>query len=93
VLTELKLQMTKATFDTWLRGSELQWHGGRAFLVLRNAYAVEWVEHRMMPVIRRTLDVMAGREIPLHPVTADDLEQIVAYLAQTAVAETPPPPD
>jgi hypothetical protein len=55
-LAELQLQMTQATFDTWLKGSELVRCEGETFVVeVANTYAKDWLEHRLLPVITRTL--------------------------------------
>jgi chromosomal replication initiator protein len=61
VLGELQLQMTRATFDTWLRGSRVVSCEDDTFVVhVRHAYAVDWLENRLLPVIRRTLVRHAG---------------------------------
>ncbi|MEJ2210424.1 MAG: DnaA N-terminal domain-containing protein, partial [Anaerolineae bacterium] len=55
-LGELQLQMTRATFDTWLRGSRVIGHEDDVFTVhVRHAYAVDWLQNRLLPVIQRTL--------------------------------------
>ena len=67
-LDELALQMTRATFDTWLRGSwvieaaalgdggPVQWVIG-----VRHQYAVDWLNKRLDGVIVRTLQRVSGR--------------------------------
>ena len=60
-LGELQLQMTRATFDTWLRGSRVISCEGNTFTVyVRHAYAVAWLQNRLLPLIRRTLRRHAG---------------------------------
>jgi hypothetical protein len=55
-LEELKLQMTRATFDTWLRGSKVvEARDGRLIIAVRHAYAVDWLQSRLLPVIERTV--------------------------------------
>jgi DNA-binding transcriptional ArsR family regulator len=55
-LNELQLQMTRATFDTWLRGSQVVQAGeGYLTIAVRHAYAVDWLQNRLMPVIQRTV--------------------------------------
>jgi chromosomal replication initiator protein len=62
-LGELQLQMTRATFDTWLRGSQVIEHQDDQFTVhVRHAYAVDWLQNRLLPVIQRTLRRRAGPE-------------------------------
>lgn len=53
---ELALQMTKATFDTWLRSALLlSVDDGRATLGVRHAYAADWLKNRLDRVIKNTL--------------------------------------
>jgi chromosomal replication initiator protein len=55
-LGELQLQMTRATYDTWLRGSRVIACEGDTFVVhVRHAYAVDWLQNRLLRVIERTL--------------------------------------
>jgi len=55
-LEELKLQMTNATFDTWLRGSEVIAAGvGCLTIRVRHPHAVDWLQNRLLPVIERTV--------------------------------------
>jgi chromosomal replication initiator protein len=62
-LGELQLQMTRATFDTWLRGSQVIGFEDNLFTVyVRHAYAVDWLQNRLLPVIQRTLQRRAGSE-------------------------------
>lgn len=65
-LGELKQQMTKATFNTWLVDSHVVPEASSpAFLIVavRNQYAYEWLTHRLQPVIARTLAGIAGYEV------------------------------
>ncbi len=60
-LGELQLQMTRATYDTWLRGSRVISCDGNIFTIfVRHAYAVDWLQSRLLAVIRRTLRRHAG---------------------------------
>jgi len=55
-LGELQLQMTQATFDTWLRNSRLLKHEDRTFVVgVESGYAKDWLEKRLLSTIKRTL--------------------------------------
>ncbi len=63
-LGELQLQMTQATFDTWLRDSRLLKYKDGAFVVgVKNGYAKDWLEHRLLPTIKRTLVRLAGQTV------------------------------
>jgi chromosomal replication initiator protein len=61
-LGELQLQMTQATFDTWLRDSRfLKFEDGSFVVGVKNGYAKDWLEHRLLPTIKRTLVRLTGR--------------------------------
>jgi chromosomal replication initiator protein len=63
-LGELQLQMTRATYDTWLRGSRVIASEGNTFRVyVRHAYAVDWLQNRLLRVIERTLCRHAGPKV------------------------------
>jgi chromosomal replication initiator protein len=61
-LGELQLQMTQATFDTWLRGAKfIRYEDGSFVVGVKNGYAKDWLEHRLLPTIKRTLCRLAGQ--------------------------------
>jgi DNA-binding MarR family transcriptional regulator len=65
-LEELKLQMTKAAFDTWLRGSQVVEAGdGCLTVAVRHIHAVDWLQNRLLPVIERTVARHADGEIKI----------------------------
>lgn len=61
-LGELELQMTKATFNTWLKDTCLLRHKDNLYVIgVRNAYAKDWLENRLRDTILRTLSaIVAG---------------------------------
>lgn len=62
-LTELQLQMTKATFDTWVKPAfAIAYDRERAELVIgvRNPYAKQWLENRLYGMIERTVRHVVG---------------------------------
>lgn len=66
VLDELRMQMTRATFDTWLGGSQVVGVEGEGMVVLvRDAYAEEWLRARWLHPIQRTLRGIVGRAVPV----------------------------
>lgn len=67
-LGELELQMTRATFDTWLRDTRCLGTESDNILVIsvKNGYAVAWLQNRLYPLIRRTLYRLAGAELDVH---------------------------
>jgi chromosomal replication initiator protein len=61
-LGELQLQMTKATFDTWVKPTfALAYEEGTLVVGVRNAYAKQWLENRLYGMIQRTLNHILGR--------------------------------
>ncbi len=78
-LGELQLQMTKATFDTWVKPTfALSYDAERAILVVgvRNAYAKQWLENRLYNMIERTLNHVLGHAAEIRFVlkTREDAE-------------------
>ena len=75
------LQMTQATFDTWLRGARfLKYEDGSFVVGVKNGYAKDWLEHRLLPTIKRTLCRLAGRTADVRFVIWDDRPQDEAPL-------------
>lgn len=63
-LGELELQMTKATFNTWLKDARLLTCDGDEYVIgVRNDYAKDWLENRLQDTIVRTLSTIAGRPL------------------------------
>jgi chromosomal replication initiator protein len=80
-LGELELQMTRATFDTWLKDSRLLSYEEGEFVVgVRNDYAKDWLENRLKDTILRTLTSILGEEAQVRFVVWSD--ELIA----------PPPP-
>lgn len=66
VLGDLRNQMTKATFNNWLGDSSvLMSASSPVFLivVVRNAYAWEWLTYRLRPVVARTVVSLAEGKV------------------------------
>lgn len=56
VLTELALQMTRQTYDTWFKGSQLIAVDNSTWTVrVKHPQAVEWINGRLMPVVERSM--------------------------------------
>ena len=63
-LAELALQLPQATFESWLRGTELVAADGSEYTVgLPNAQAKDWVENRLAHTLRRTLASRLGSPV------------------------------
>ncbi|RMG92129.1 MAG: chromosomal replication initiator protein DnaA [Chloroflexi bacterium] len=80
-LGQLELQMTKATFNTWLKGARLLACENDEFVIgVRNDYAKDWLENRLNTIIVRTLSAIIGRPVTVRFVVWSD--ELIA----------PPPP-
>lgn len=80
-LGELELQMTKATFNTWLKDAQLLACDDGEFIVgVRNDYAKDWLENRLNETIVRTLSTIAGNQVS------------VRFVVWSDALITPPPP-
>jgi hypothetical protein len=65
-LDELRVQMTRATFDQWLRGSTVVAEASTPLsltVAVRNRYAQAWLTHRLHGVIVRALATVAGCQV------------------------------
>ena len=63
-LGELQLQMTKATFDTWVRNTRLVSCQDGVFVIgAQNEFTRDWLENRLLTTVERTLVGIVG-----HPV-------------------------
>jgi chromosomal replication initiator protein len=64
VLGQLQLEMTKATFDTWVRDTWLLTQEDGTFVIgVPNAYAKDWLENRLLSTVKRTLTGIVGRSV------------------------------
>jgi chromosomal replication initiator protein len=64
VLTQLQLQMTRATFDTWLKDTyPISQYNGTLVIGTKNDFAKDWLENRLSNTINRTVTNVAGRRL------------------------------
>ncbi len=63
-LGELQLQMTKATFDTWVKQTRvLAYEDGTFIIGVQNGYAKDWLENRLLGTVKRTLAGIVNRSV------------------------------
>ncbi len=63
-LGELQLQMTKATFNTWVKNtSVVSYEDGTFIIGVQNAYVKDWLENRLLTTIKRTLIGLVGHTV------------------------------
>jgi chromosomal replication initiator protein len=69
-LGQLQMQMTQATYDTWVKDTRLVSKDAHKLVIgTKSAYAKDWLENRLVKTINRTVAGLLG-----HPV---DLEFVV----------------
>jgi chromosomal replication initiator protein len=98
-LGELQLQMTQATFDTWLRDSRLlKYEDGTFVIGVKNGYAKDWLEHRLLATVKRTLARLTGRTVAVKFVVwseetqqEDDVSLLVPPASVSARTSGPAP--
>ncbi len=72
-LGELELQMTKATFNTWLKDARLLANEENEYVIgVRNDYAKDWLENRLHDTILRTLSAITRIEAKIRFVVWSD---------------------
>ena len=72
-LGELELQMTKATFNTWLKDTSLVNCEDNTYIIgVRNAYAKDWLENRLCDTILRTLSAILGQHVNIRFIVSVD---------------------
>lgn len=71
-LGELQLQMTRATFDTWVRPTRaIAFQDGSMLVGVHSPYAKEWLEHRLNTTIQRTVTGIVGQSVEVRYVVKD----------------------
>jgi hypothetical protein len=85
-LRELQLQLTKATFDTWVKNTRAISHKSGLFVIgVHDALARDWLEDRLLTTVERTMVGIVG-----HPVQVEFAllkESTPLRQAQDAAAE------
>jgi chromosomal replication initiator protein len=64
VLSQLQMEMPKASFDTWVRDARMvAYEDGLFTVAVRNAYARDWLDTRMTSTVSHVLEGMMNREV------------------------------
>ena len=64
VLGELQLQMSKPTFDTWVRSTKVwSYEDGHFIVAAPSAYNKDWLETKLSSSIKRSLTGIMGRSV------------------------------
>jgi len=86
VLGQLQLEMPRASFDTWVRDTRpVVYEAGVMTVAVRNAYARDWLENRLLSSVSRLLAGILEQVVEVRFVVASetDLAEV-----ETASAET-----
>jgi chromosomal replication initiator protein len=86
-LGQLQLQMTRATFDTWLKDTRIvELTDNQMIIGTKNSYAKDWLENRLFNTINRTVADVLGHAVVLEfvvekeqasdPTIPSDLQQM-----------------
>ncbi len=71
VLGQLQMEMSHASFDTWVRNtSPLSYENGVMKIAVPNAYARDWLENRLTSTVSRMLIGMMNRTVSVEFVVA-----------------------
>jgi chromosomal replication initiator protein len=72
-LGELELQMTKATFNTWLKDARLLTCENDEYVIgVPNDYAKDWLDNRLSETIVRTLSTVAAKAVSVRFIVWSD---------------------
>jgi len=64
LISQLQMEMSKATFDTWVRSSEFIKYEKQEFTIgVHNAYARDWLESRLSSTVNRILTGMMNEPV------------------------------
>jgi hypothetical protein len=77
-LGELQLQMTKATFETWIKRTQvLGCEDGTYTIGVQNGFARDWLEQRLRSMIEHTLASIVGQPVAVEfQVMAREVEPV-----------------
>lgn len=75
-LGQLQTQMTRATFDTWVKGTWLvSRDNGRMVVGTKNSFAKDWLENRLYDTIQRTVTGIVGQPVDIQVVIDEPHEK------------------
>jgi len=70
------MEMPRASFDTWVRDTRfLDWGDGNYSVGVRNEYARDWLENRLVSTVDRLLAGMLNQSVSVHFVVDNQTEE------------------
>ena len=92
-LTELQRQMAALTFDQWLlRSRAVDFDGDTLVVEVASEPAVSWLESRLRPTVERTVGRVAGQDLGVRLVVADQTAAPARARRQVPDRVEPPEP-
>jgi chromosomal replication initiator protein len=98
-LGQLQMEMPKASFDTWVRDTQIDsYEDGLFTIAVRNAYARDWLESRLSSMVTRLLMGIMNRTVEVafivksNNAAEENCDSMMAAQTETntVVEETPP---
>ncbi|HID65054.1 MAG TPA: hypothetical protein EYP49_20235 [Anaerolineae bacterium] len=90
-LGELQLQMTKATFDTWVKNTRAISHEGGIFVIgVHDALARDWLENRLLTTVERTLVGIIGHPVEVEFAVLKESTSAESRGQRSATSSAPP---
>lgn len=66
-LDQLQFQLTNATFNTWVKNAQLVQYQNNTYTIgVKNSYAKDWLENRLLGTIKKTLSRTAGNSVHIN---------------------------
>jgi len=89
-LGQLQMEMPKASFDTWVRDTQIDsYEDGLFTIAVRNAYARDWLESRLSSTVTRLLMGIMNRNVNVtFVVQQNSSNETVAEATAAAPADT-----
>jgi len=83
-LGQLQMEMPRAAYDTWVRDAEyLTYEDGTFAIGVKNAYARDWLQDRLLSTVKRILTGIMGRTVDV---------RFVVWTGNPAEANSEPEP-
>ena len=92
-LGQLQLQMTRATYDTWVKDTHIVSQDGEKLIVgAKSAFAKDWLENRLLATISRTVANIMGHPVDIQFIVEMDNSgaTVPALLQEPAPVSQPP---
>jgi chromosomal replication initiator protein len=90
-LGELQMQMSKATFETWVKPSKvLSYEDGEFIIAVPTAFIKDWLESKLLSSIKRSLSGILGRSVDVTIVVMQEEAGEAQTLLNVAASSEPP---